>query len=139
MVRRCANCHCEDAPYYDFLQRCTCGANPANHSASAHAPSCFRIRHRVIPYRVKLRKYKQVDGNPDASGLIQIPADQKYYEAKGFHGRVHSGYLWAEKLLCAPCIQQWEAAQHQRRLYQERVASFNQVDTETYYQMLARN
>lgn len=138
-MRRCANCDCQDSPYYDFTQRCNCGANPALHSLVAHSAACFRVRHRVIPYRVKLRKWKQVDGRPNESGQIDLPADQKYFAEKGFHGRVHSTFLWAEKLLCAPCIQQWEASQEQRRLYQQRVASFKNKDTETYYQMLARN
>lgn len=93
------------------------------HDAALHNPACARLRHQVSPYLKRLRSFRKPDGVPDEFGRMDLPAEFAYLKRNGFRARVHSGFLWAEKLMCRRCVIQWEQRQALKRDYEARCAA----------------
>jgi hypothetical protein len=141
-VRVCAGCRIEDDLIYDFSQPCRCKDNgypigETVHDATKHDPGCSRLRHRVSPYMRKLRTYRQAsDGVMDETGRGVLPDEFAYLKKNGFGARVHSGFLWAEKLLCRACIIEWEQRQQLKRDYDARCAALQRDDRPHEYEQM---
>jgi hypothetical protein len=140
-LRFCANCRIEDSLIYDIGQPCHCMEDgypigETQHDASRHDPSCARLRHRVAPYIRKLRSFRAVDGVPDENGRFVLPDEFAYLKKNGFGARKHSGYLWAEKLLCRACIIQWEQRQLLKRDYDARCAALSRDEKPHEYEQM---
>lgn len=140
-VRACANCHAGDALVYDIGQLCHCVDNgfpigETIHDAARHNPGCFRLRHLVTPYTRKLRQFRSTDGVPDEFGRFDLPDEFGYLKRNGFKARKHSGFLWAERLLCRACVIQWEQRQALKRDYDARCAAMRRDDKPLEYEQM---
>lgn len=140
-MRVCAGCRIEDALIYDFTQPCRCTDNgypigETVHDPTLHHPRCWRLRHRVGPYNKRLRAFRKQDGSPDEKGELPLPDEFAYLKKNGFIARVHSGFLWAEKLLCRPCIIQWEQRQQLKSDYDARCAALQRDDKPHEYEQM---
>lgn len=140
-MRHCASCHIEDGLTYDINQTCHCCPNgfpigETVHDAAEHNPECSRLRHRVTPYMRKLRSFRMTDGVPDEFGRFELPDEFAYLKRNGFKARKHSSFLWAEKLLCKPCIIQWEQRQALKRDYEARCAALQRDDKPLEYEQM---
>lgn len=129
----------EDGLIYDVSQLCHCveeGFPLAEtvHDAARHNPACARLRHLVTPYIRKLRAFRNTDGVPDEAGRFSLPDEFAYLKKNGFNARKHSGFLWAEKLLCRTCILQWEQRQLLKRDYDLRCAALRRDDKPHAYE-----
>lgn len=140
-MRVCASCHAEDGLVYDIGQPCRCVESgypiaETVHDAVRHNPECSRLRHLVTPYIRKLRMFRPVDGSPDEFGRFDLPAEFEYLKRNGFNARKHSGFLWAEKLLCRRCVIQWEQRQQLKRDYDVRCAALRREDRPHDYEQM---
>ena len=141
-MRLCSSCHTEGALIYDVTQPCRCTEDgypigETQHDAARHNPACSRLRHKVGPYLRKLRVYRSAtDGVPDEFGRMDLPDEFAYLKRNGFNARKHSGFLWAEKLLCRQCIIQWEQRQALKRDYEARCAALRRDDKPHEYESI---
>jgi len=140
-VRTCANCHCDDGLIYDITQPCHCTEDgmpigETQHDAARHNPACARLRHKVAPYIRKLRAFRPTDGVPDEYGRFDLPAEFDYLKRNGFNARKHSGFLWAERLLCRSCVIQWEQRQMLKRDYDARCAALRREQSPHEYERM---
>jgi hypothetical protein len=128
-MRQCASCKAPDGLVYDVMQRCICTENgipiaETVHDVSRHALGCPRLRHFVTPYRKRLRQWRAVDDTSrDREGNPMLSNEFEYLRKNGFTPLQHSGFLWAEKLMCKPCVQEWESRQLLKRDYEARCAA----------------
>lgn len=140
-MRICADCHVPDALYYDIGQPCRCIENgfpigETVHDVARHKAACARLRHTVTPYRKRLRMFRKPDGRPDEFGYLDLPAEFAYLKRNGFVALVHSGYLWAEKMICRPCIVLWEQRQTLKRDYEARCALLSREEKPHEYEQM---
>lgn len=140
-MRVCAGCHADDGLVYDIGQPCHClddgyPIGETVHDPAMHAPNCFRLRHLVTPYTPKLRSFRKTDGVPDEFGKLELPAEFAYLKRNGFHALSHSGFLWAEKLLCRQCIIDWEMRQALKRDYDTRCAALRRDEKPHEYEQM---
>ena len=136
-MRQCEGCKCEDAPFYDYRKPCTCKALSYQHGIDKHAPDCHRVRHSVTSYLVMQRRIRKTDSLVD--GLLNAPIvgtdEFARLRKNGFRIRAINGELFAERLLCMPCVQKWVEREENREHFERAKRGNSQ---QSYYQVLCQ-
>jgi len=133
-MRKCEDCGKEDAPYYDYRQKCTCDSD-RNHGIERHKPECFRVRHSITPYLTQLRKVRR--GDQFSDGQLLAPPNRPHEYARliqnGFRIRVVNGYLYSDRTLCMNCVRIWAEREENRKHFERAKRGGSQ---QNYYQVL---
>lgn len=134
-MRQCECCGKPDEPFYDYRQKCTCDSRDHYHGLDKHQADCFRVRHSITPYLTQLRRVKKTDQFNDS---LLIPARVDEFErlrSNGFRIKAINGSLYADRLLCAPCVQQWVEREEHRQDFERAKRG---TRPQTYYEMICQ-